>query len=180
MRPAFVLLLALTAPVAACAPKPRDARPTVRPAPAPEPATAESILALTRGAGSQAVLVSVWATWCPPCREEFPDLVRLHRAYQRRGLRLVLVSADFEPEDARKFLARQGVDFTTFIKTGDDMRFIDGLDARWTGALPATFVYDRRGELRYFHEGRMAYTDFERQVLAAMSASDTVTQEVLP
>jgi thiol-disulfide isomerase/thioredoxin len=127
-------------------------------------------------------VVNVWATWCTPCREEFPDLLRLHRAYRERGLRLILVSADFEDrvDEVRGFLDREGVDFETFLKTGDDMHFIDRLDPKWSGALPATFVYDGRGALRNFHEGRTSYAELEPLVTAAMSATDSISHEASP
>jgi hypothetical protein len=61
------------------------------------------------------------------------------------------------------------VDFPTFLKEGKDMEFIKGLNPRWTGALPATFVYDARGELRSFHEGRTTHAALESLVVAAMN-----------
>jgi thiol-disulfide isomerase/thioredoxin len=64
-------------------------------APALESATAERILMKVREPGATAVVMNIWATWCIPCREEFPDLMRVRREYERRGLRVVLVSADF-------------------------------------------------------------------------------------
>jgi len=56
--------------------------------------------------------------------------MRLHRKWKDRGLRLVLVSGDFETdrEAAVRFLAEQGVDFPSFLKEGSDMEFIDGLE----------------------------------------------------
>jgi hypothetical protein len=62
------------------------------------------------------------------------------------------VSADDEDSraDAQKFLQSQGVDFPTFLKSGDDMSFINGLDRRWSGALPASFLFDGRGRLLQF------------------------------
>jgi thiol-disulfide isomerase/thioredoxin len=135
------------------------------------PGTAAQVLAAVRAPGASVVVVNVWATWCIPCREEFPDLLRLRRAYRDRGLRLVLVSGDFpsDREAALGFLAEQGVDFPTYLKEGDDMAFIDALDSRWSGALPATFVYDSSGALRHFREGKTSYEDLEtvvREVLA--------------
>jgi len=146
------------------------------------PAGVEEIEQAVHEPGARAVVLNVWATWCAPCRQEFPDLVRLGREYGPRGMRLLLVSADFSDQasQAREFLKAQGVDFATFLKTGDDMKFIDRLDPRWTGALPATFVYDGRGRLRKFHEGRTTYAELEPLVLAAMSATDSTTHEASP
>jgi thiol-disulfide isomerase/thioredoxin len=58
-------------------------------------ASAADVLAAVRAPGARAVLVNIWATWCVPCREEMPDLLRLRRTYADRGLRLILVSGDF-------------------------------------------------------------------------------------
>jgi thiol-disulfide isomerase/thioredoxin len=136
------------------------------------PATVGEILGAVRGAGSKAVLVNVWASWCAPCRQEFPDLVRLYRDYRGRGLELVLVSTDFEDQlaDAKAFLTKNGVDFPTYFKVGDDMEFINTLSPKWTGALPATFIYDGEGRLRYFQEGMGTYEEFEKRVLDVLSS----------
>ena len=147
-------------------------------APSIEPADAPAVLAAVRAPGAKAVVLNVWATWCEPCREEFPDLVRLGHEYAGRGVRLVLVSGDFDSEKpaVTKFLADQGVDFASYIKSGDDMPFINGLNPKWTGALPATFVYDGQGRLRDFWEGKASYAKMEarlRRVLEGRGAADS-------
>lgn len=136
-------------------------------APPPAPATGEQILDAVRAANNKVVVVNVWATWCIPCREEFPDLLRLRRDYQDRGVKLLLVSGDFagEREQATAFLSEQGVDFPTYIKTGDDMQFINTFDPKWSGALPATFIYDGQGRLRHALLGKSSYAQFEAKVL---------------
>jgi thiol-disulfide isomerase/thioredoxin len=130
------------------------------------PATAGDVLQAVRAPGARAVLVNVWATWCIPCREEMPDLLRLRRAYADRGLRVVLVSGDFasDAEQATAFLGEQGVDFPTYLKKGSDMEFIDAFDPRWSGALPATFIYDDAGRLRHAIYGKGSYRKFEEKV----------------
>lgn len=155
-----VSLLALLAAGCGGAPSLPAAEPTLL------PATAAQILGAVRAPGARAVLVNVWATWCQPCVEEFPDLVRLHRAYEDRGLRLVLVSADFEEQQdaVLAFLRKQGVDFPTYLKDQKDEAFIDGLDARWSGALPASFVFDDRGAIVQFWEGKQSYAAFESKI----------------
>jgi thiol-disulfide isomerase/thioredoxin len=157
------------------APQVSSALPEIR------PASAEQVLEAVRKPGAGVVLVNVWATWCAPCREEFPELMRLYHRYEDRGMRLVLVSADFDDQlgPARQFLAQQGVDFPTFLKTGDDMRFINSLEPRWTGALPATLVYDGHGVLRHFWEGQASFEKFEQSVLDVIQ-SDQATKKESP
>jgi thiol-disulfide isomerase/thioredoxin len=116
-----------------------------------------AIRAAIAAPGATAVLVNVWATWCDACRDELPELLRFYRAHRAAGLRLVLVSADDEDQGAKvaKFLApllavAEGGDARAFIKHGDDMTFLNAFDPTWSGALPATFLYDGRGEKRRF------------------------------
>jgi thiol-disulfide isomerase/thioredoxin len=143
------------------------------------PASAAQVLTAVREPGASVVVVNVWATWCIPCREEFPDLLRLRRSYRDRGLRLVLVSGDFssERDAALGFLAEQGVDFPTYLKEGDDMEFINALDRRWSGALPATFVYDSSGMLQHFREGKTSYADFETMVQGVLAQGSRPTRK---
>ena len=143
-------------------------------------ADATLILSRVRQGDGRATIVNVWATWCKPCREEFPVLLEVARAHERDGLRLVLVSTDFDTAvpDVHAFLAEQGVHDTTYLKTGDDQGFIDGLSPRWSGALPATFVYDRDGQLIASWEGKADHDRFEHAVQQALSS--TTTQGVHP
>ena len=99
------------------------------------------------------VVVNFWATWCEPCREEFPDLIALDRRYRSRGLTFLSVSLDDPGErdlQVKKFLAEQKPSFAVFVKTaGDPDQFINGVDPSWSGVLPATFIYDRSGRRRH-------------------------------
>jgi thiol-disulfide isomerase/thioredoxin len=147
------------------------------PAPALKPGTANDVLAAVHEPGASAVLVNLWATWCGPCRDEFPELVRVANEYRARGLRTVLVSADFEDQrpEVTHFLQGHGVTFPSYIKTGDDMQFLNALEPRLTGALPATLVFDGNGKLVAFWEGRAGYHDFEAAVLKAIRSTGPKT-----
>ena len=137
------------------------------------PADAAALHSAVRAPGARVTLVNVWATWCAPCREEFPEIVRLERAWRDRGARVMFVSADFDDElpAVRAFLSKQGVTAPSWIKTGDDMAFINSMDPSWTGALPATFIYNSRGELVRFWEGKADYAKFESELRAAWEKS---------
>src|SRR5215831_14452214 len=118
-------------------------------------------------AGGSAVLVNVWATWCGPCREEFPDLLRVRKDLAGDGLKVILVSADFDDtrKDAEAFLKEHGVDFPSYIKTGRDEDFIQTLAPQWSGALPVTLIYDGRGTLVHVLEGKQTYATFHDKVV---------------
>jgi thiol-disulfide isomerase/thioredoxin len=152
------MLLALAAPAT---PAPADAA-----TPVILDGDAAAVLAAVKAPGAHAVLVNVWATWCDACRDELPVLERFYRENRARGLRLVMVSVD--DADQRAEVARVLAGFAppgaagtrgpatadgmlrAFIKKGDDTAFIDAIDRRWTGALPATFLFDDHGAERVF------------------------------
>lgn len=174
-RPSFFAAagaLLVIAALSSCAGEPRVASEASAPAPrgAPRvvPADAAALLAEIRRPGARATLVNVWATWCAPCVKEMPELLELERAYRDQGLRVMLVSADFDSAAPAAFLGKRGVTFDTWFKTGGDQEFIDTLEPRWSGALPVTIVYDAAGRARAFWEGSADYARFEQAVQAAM------------
>lgn len=130
------------------------------------PVTAQELLKIVRDSGAKAVLVNVWATWCGPCQEEFPDLVRMAHDYQAKGLKVLLVSADMESDlpQVKKFLAEHGVNFPAYLQAQKDQEFVNGIEPRWTGAIPATFIYDGAGKLSEFWERKASYAEFEQEV----------------
>ncbi len=94
------------------------------------------------------VLVDFWATWCKPCRAQTPALATLAEKLRPRGFELITVSTDERSNEAAalKVLAEDHVSGTTYIKkAADDDKFYDSIDKDWGGAVPAMFLYDRRG-----------------------------------
>ena len=116
----------------------------------------------------QVVLVNFWATWCAPCRKEMPGLAALEKKLKARGFTLVTISAD-EPEDAaaaEAFLRKSGVAGEGYLKRSrDDNKFINGIDPKWSGALPATFLYDRQGRKARSFFGEVELAEVEAAVL---------------
>jgi len=120
-----------------------------------EAVSAERLLARIRSAGKKATLVNAWASWCGPCREELPMLDALSKNLRHQGVDLVLVSVD-EPEDhgkAEAFLRSFDIRLPAYIAARPLGAFKEGLNPRWPGMLPATFLYDGRAKLRYFWGG---------------------------
>jgi thiol-disulfide isomerase/thioredoxin len=114
------------------------------------------------------VLVNFWATWCVPCREEFPSLSRLQERNRAAGLRVVGVSTDFEKQRkaVERFLAERRPPFPNYHrkKGGDDQDFIEAVDSSWGGELPFSVLYDRSGRKVRVFSGKLPIASAEREI----------------
>lgn len=94
-----------------------------------------------RQLSGKVVLVNFWATWCPPCRKEMPDLDALYKQYQGKGL-VILAISDEERPIVDKYLAEHPVTYPVMLDRGRRVHsqfVVDG--------IPKSFVYDRTGHL---------------------------------
>ncbi|MBV9302638.1 MAG: TlpA family protein disulfide reductase [Acidobacteriaceae bacterium] len=95
------------------------------------------------------LLVDFWATWCGGCREEMPKLVTLYSSERKNDFSFVTISCD-EPEQAAaaiSFLEKQSAPAPYYLKSAkNDDQFISAIDPKWSGALPALFLFDRTGQ----------------------------------
>jgi thiol-disulfide isomerase/thioredoxin len=105
------------------------------------------------------LLVNFWATWCDPCREEFPDLVKIDEDYRAKNLNFVAISLDDVTEIATevpKFLKEMKASMpVVLLRVNDPEPAIKSVDAAWDGQLPATFLYDKEGKVVFKHFGRI-------------------------
>jgi thiol-disulfide isomerase/thioredoxin len=153
-QPAVVRLLKDPAPVGAFAVQTIDGR-TIRSAD-------------LRG---KVVLVNFWATWCPPCRAEVPDLVRLQDKY-RDQLVIIGISEDEDNLGAvRRFVADHGVNYAIAMATPALATVFPGVSS-----LPTTFVLDRNGLIVQRHLGLLdaARTELEVRTLAGLMRAVTI------
>lgn len=86
------------------------------------------------------VMVNFWATWCPPCCAELPDLKAL--AERHAGDLVVLGLSDETPEELRPFVTRQGIKYPVLLDTDGGVKKAFGVDG-----IPRTVIYDREGKL---------------------------------
>jgi thiol-disulfide isomerase/thioredoxin len=123
------------------------------------PIDTEALKVLLRQERSGPLLVNFWATFCDPCREEFPDLVKIDNDYRPRSLEFVTVSLD-DMEDIKtsvpKFLDSMKATMPAYLLDASDPEpAINLVDKLWRGDLPATFLYNEKGEVVYKHFGRV-------------------------
>jgi thiol-disulfide isomerase/thioredoxin len=111
------------------------------------------------------LLINFWATWCAPCREEFPDLVKIGTDYKGK-IDLIAVSLDELSEingEVPKFLAQMKSESPAYLlKTPDENAAIELVSKDWQGALPFTILFNAQGETVYTKQGK-----FKTDVLAA-------------
>jgi thiol-disulfide isomerase/thioredoxin len=127
-------------------------------------ASLPKVLASHKG---QIVLVDFWATWCVPCRAEMPQLVKLSAKLAARGLVLVTVSTDEPAKEATAFkvLMENSVAPPFYLKkVVDDDKFYDFIDTKWSGEMPAMFIYDRSGKRVRSFLGETPMKDIETAI----------------
>lgn len=103
------------------------------------------------------LLINFWATWCDPCREEFPDLVKIGAEYKDK-IDLITISLDELSEidnDVPKFLAQMKSDSPGYLlKVPDEGAAIATVSKDWQGGLPFTILFDEKGATLYGKQGK--------------------------
>ena len=113
------------------------------------------------------LLINFWATWCDPCREEFPDLVEIDKVY-RGKIDFITVSLD-DPADINtsvpKFLTAMKAEMPAYLlKTADESAVISSISKNWAGGMPFTALYNTKGELAYFREGKVVMATLREEL----------------
>ena len=163
-----ILLLSLAAPAQKTKRRvARPAKPTVV-----APLNTDQLKDLLAKEKTKPLLVNFWATWCDPCRDEFPDLVKIDSEYRPKSLDFVTVSLDEATEiktEVPRFLAKMKATMPAYLLTASDPEpAINAVDQQWTGSLPATFLYNEKGEVVFKHFGRVDATQLRAAIEKAV------------
>ena len=108
----------------------------------------------------QVILVNLWATWCPPCKEEMPTLQAYHDKYQDRGFSIIAINDGDPAPDVIQFVEEYQLTFPVWL----DPTYIATEDAFKTMNLPSSFVIDRSGIVRLFWVGEISANMLEKHV----------------
>ncbi len=121
------------------------------------------------------LLVNFWATWCEPCREEFPDLVQIRGQYNAAHLDFITVSLDDVSELTKNvpmFLRETRAEHIPayLLNVAEPEAALNAVDKEWRGELPATFLFDARGQLVFKHSGRIKPDELKTAIEKVLSA----------
>jgi thiol-disulfide isomerase/thioredoxin len=107
------------------------------------------------------VILNFWATWCPPCREEIPELVQLQARYKDKLQVIGASEDDDEPQKVEQFVQRYGINYPIVMATKELIDNYGGVPA-----LPTSFLIDAQGRVMQKHTGLYEYAVYEREVRA--------------
>jgi thiol-disulfide isomerase/thioredoxin len=105
----------------------------------------------------QWVILNFWATWCPPCLEEIPDLLLFHEAYKSKGA--VVIGVNFEElakSELISFIDEQFIDYPILLMEPNANTPLGKVFG-----LPTTFIVSPNGEVAKVHMGAVTFTDLE-------------------
>ena len=117
-------------------------------------------------------LINFWATWCDPCREEFPDLVKLDIEFKSR-IDFLTVSLDDLAEidrDVPVFLQSMKAEMPPYLlKTPEEDAAISAVSKDWKGGLPYTILIAPDGTRVYFKQGKIKIPEMRAQINALLA-----------
>lgn len=127
------------------------------------------------GENSKPLLVNFWATWCGPCVEEFPDLVKINNDYQGK-IDFITVTLDDLAEintSVPQFLAKMKATMPTYLlKTSDENAAIESISKDWQGGLPFTILYDGKGATIYSKQAKFVPAQLRAEIDKVLAKSD--------
>jgi thiol-disulfide isomerase/thioredoxin len=160
-----VLSIAVAAPQASKQQAPRD----------PKIIDAQGYQELVAQYRGKPLLVTFWATWCEPCRDEYPMLNELAKQYAPQGLHVVGVNLDDDGDLIlmRRFMARYKPVFPNYRKKkGGESDFVNAVLPGWNGAIPASVFYAKDGRQIGHLLGENNRDTYEAAIRMVLSSGD--------
>ena len=127
-----------------------------------EESSLDDLKQLMKNNGNKLRLINVWATWCAPCRIEYPEFVVIQRMFGARDFEFISISADklSKKKEALHFLSSVHSALPNYIASNDDKyALIEAIAPEWNGALPYTALIEPGGKVIWQHQGEV---DFQK------------------
>lgn len=112
-------------------------------------------------------LINVWASWCGPCVQEFPDFVIIDRIYRSRQFEFVSINADklLRKDNVLKFLQKNEASNKNYIYSSDNnSELVEAVDPEWSGALPYTLLIEQGGKVIYRNQGPINMVEMRKLI----------------
>jgi thiol-disulfide isomerase/thioredoxin len=122
---------------------------------------------IIHGAGDRVLVINFWATWCAPCIKEIPYFEKLNTDDKNAEVILVSMDHDLDPntDKVNRFVTRKKIKSRVLVLTESDPNsWIDKIDKRWSGALPATLVVNSKTGKREFTQGELGEGELEKLI----------------
>ncbi|MBC8054664.1 MAG: TlpA family protein disulfide reductase [Sphingobacteriaceae bacterium] len=115
--------------------------------------------------GDTVYVVNFWATWCAPCIAELPYFEKLQATYKNQPLKVLLLSLDFKSKLEKAvipFVRNKKLANEVFLLNEVNAQvYIDRISKEWSGAIPATLIYNKNKGIRKFYEKEFTYAELE-------------------
>jgi thiol-disulfide isomerase/thioredoxin len=128
--------------------------------------------------GGKVVVLNYWASWCPPCIREMPDMIRAQEALGGRGVQFVGIAVD-RPDEVRAFLVDHPVNYPILIGDPAAVELARRLGNRVQG-LPFTAIFDAKGRRVFSRSGELGGEELKAQLDALLGPAPAPAPEPLP
>ncbi|MCR4416339.1 MAG: TlpA disulfide reductase family protein [Ignavibacteria bacterium] len=128
---------------------------------------------LIKNRKGKVLLLNIWASWCPPCKKEFPDLVKLAEKYKNSKVDIVGLSVDDKSDlnsEVIPFLQKNEVNFKIYIQNFKSIEELISFFPKWEGAIPLTVIFDKNGNEKKFIIGMRDFEFFDKAIQEVLAS----------
>jgi thiol-disulfide isomerase/thioredoxin len=134
------------------------AHPALGQSPGVHTASGQDVIKAVSEARGRVVVLNFWASWCPPCRQEIPELIEVRKHFPEGKVLMLGVSLDQDPNQYAAFTAKAGFNYPVYLAKQDVA------PAFSIQAIPRTVVYSPKGEVVHIQEGYFSGADLEELI----------------
>lgn len=128
---------------------------------------------LIKNRNGKVLLLNIWASWCPPCKKEFPDLVKIADKYKNSKVEIIGLSVDDRSDlqtEVVPFLQKNNVNFKIYIQNFKNIEELISFFPKWEGAIPLTVIFDKNGKEKNFIIGMRDFEFFDKAIQKVLNS----------